>query len=233
MMRRSHGRNGLAPAAIGFAAVLGLAACGGSLFRSKLPPPAVYQLSIGSGRAPAAAVPAGTPIPADLSVLRPRVRTGLDSDRIAVLYPDRRLDYLADARWSGPVEAVMLDLTLQAFRRDANLRSVHAEDSAFVGAYLLSIDVTDFQAEYAAGAGGSDTEAAGAAAPVVHVHLLASLGTAADRRMLGRFEADARRPASANRVTAIVEAYDQAVEEALAQVVSASADALGRSAEHR
>lgn len=233
MMRRSRVNIRLWPAAIGFAAVLGLAACGGSLFRSKLPPPAVYQLSIGSGSTPAGAAPARAPIPADLSVLRPRVRTGLDSDRIAVLYPDRRLGYLADARWSGPVEEIMLDLTLQAFRRDANLRSVHAEDSAFVGAYLLSIDVTDFQAEYQGGAGGSASEAAGAAAPIVHVHLIASLGAAADRRVQGRFEADARRPASANRVTAIVEAYDQAVEEALAQVVSATADALGRSAELR
>ena len=216
-------RRTLGPAAAAFAlaSVLGLAACGGALFQSKVPPPAVYQLTVKSAAAPGA-LSSVAEIPADLSILRPRVRTGLDNDRIAALYPDRRLDYLAGARWSGPLDEVLQDLALQAFRARANLRSVHAEQSAFAGGYLLTMDVVDFQAEYSADAGGAD-------APTVHVRLLASLGGARDRRMIGRFEAEARRPAAANRVAAIVEAYDQAVAEALAHIVEDSVSALNAS----
>ena len=67
-----------------FACVLLLAACTGSLFKDKAVPPSVYLLSAG-----AAAGAPGPQIPADLSILRPRVRTGLESDRVAILYPDR------------------------------------------------------------------------------------------------------------------------------------------------
>jgi len=202
------------------AAILALASCGGSLFQSKIPPAAVYQLSAQYEAAQSAqsAQDKGPDIPADLSVLRPHVRTGLDNNLIAALYPDRRLDYLADARWSGPLDELMQDLALQAFRGRANLRSVHAQESAFGGGYLLSLYVNDFQAEYSQSEG----------APTVHVHLLASVGAAGDERILARFEADARRPAAANRVTAIVEAYNQAAEEALAQIVADTVAALER-----
>lgn len=196
------------------AAMLALAACGGSLFQSKIPPAAVYQLSAKSETGPAQGT--GPEIPADLSVLRPRVRTGLDNNLIAALYPDRRLDYLADARWSGPLDEVMQDLVLQAFRGRANFRSVRAEEFSFGGGYWLEIDIEDFQAEYSGEAG----------APTVHVHLLASVGAPGDRRVIARFEADTRQQAAANRVTAIVEAYNQGAATALAQIVAGTVDTL-------
>ncbi len=198
---------------------LALAACG-SLLQSKLPPPSVYLLSAG------AATPSGAAIPADLAVLKPRVRTGLDSDLIAVLYPDRRLDYFAGARWSGPLDEVVQDLALQVFRAHANLRSVHAESSAFGSGYWLEIDVVDFQAEYSA-----DTGAGGGAAPTVHVHLLGRVGSSADRRILGQFEADDRQRAADNRLTAIVEAYNRAADDALARIVADTTETLSKSLE--
>jgi len=202
--------------------VLALAACGGSLFQSKVPPPSVYLLSAGAG------APSGTEIPADLAVLKPRVRVGLDSDLIAALYPDRRLDYFAGARWSGPLDEVVQDLALQIFRARANLRSVHAASSAFGSGYWLEIDVADFQAEYSA-----DTGASGSAAPTVHVHLFGHLGSSADRRILGRFEADDRQRAADNRLTAIIEAYNRAADTALAQIAADSAATLQQTLERR
>ena len=78
-------------------------------------------------------------IPADLTVLTPRVRTGLDNDRIAALYPDRRLDYFAAARWSGPLDEVVQDLALQAFH--GRFRNVGTDTSAFRGGYWLELEV--------------------------------------------------------------------------------------------
>ena len=136
-------------------------------------------------------------IPADLAVLKPKLRTGLETDRIAVLYPDRHLDYFADARWSGPLGDVLQDFAVQEFHTHANLRTVSGDASVFPSAYWLEMEVTDFQAEYTSAA----------AAPTVHVQILARVGNSGDRRVLGRFVADARQQAAENRLTAIVDAY--------------------------
>ncbi len=236
----SGSTRGLAAAAV----VLGLAACTGSLFQSKVSPPTIYMLSAGgavSGTAaaaggpapdapaagmPPAASPAGAlaaQIPVDLAVLKPRVRIGLESDRIAILYPDRRLDYFANARWTGPLAEVVQDLAVQELHSHANLRTISGDTSVFGSSYWLEIEVTDFQAEYPAGA----------AAPTVHVRILAQLGSSGDRRLLGRMEANAERTASENRLTSIVDAYARAADAALAQIAAEASETLRKSSEAR
>jgi cholesterol transport system auxiliary component len=202
-----------------------LAACTGSLFQSKAAPPTVYLLSPAAGSPAPGSPAAGGPdpeIPADLSVLRPKLRPGLESDRIAVLYPDRHLDYFADARWSGPLGDVLQDLAVQEFRAHANLRTVSGDASVFASAYWLEIEVEDFQAEYTS-----------AAAPTVHVHFRARLGGSGDRRILAQFEASARQPAAENRLTAIVDAFAHAADAALAEIVAQADAALAKTSEAR
>jgi cholesterol transport system auxiliary component len=183
-----------------------LAACAGSLFKNKTPPPTMYMLR--ATPSTVAADPAGKSLPSDLAVLRPRVRAGLDTDRIAALYPDRRMDYFADVRWSGPLDEVLQDLAVQQFHANPGLRNVSAEASVFGSTYWLEIEVADFQAEYSA-AGG---------APTVHVHLQARIGNSGDRHVLGRFEPDVREAAADNRMSAIVDAYNRAADNALAEI---------------
>jgi ABC-type uncharacterized transport system auxiliary subunit len=206
--------------------VVCLAACTGSLFQSKTAPPTIYVLWSGVG-SPAAAAPAAvaagatvpTPLAVDLAVLKPRLSPGLESDRIAVLYPDRHLDYFADARWSGPLGEVLQDLAVQEFHTRANLRTVSGDASVFASAYWVEFEVRDFQAEY--------TPAA--AAPTVHVHFIARLGHSGDRQILGQFEATARQAAAENRLTAIVDAYAHAADAALADVVIRATESLAAS----
>jgi cholesterol transport system auxiliary component len=220
--------NGLAKRALVLAALC-LAACTGSLFQSKAAPPTVYLLSPAAGSpagaaagAPAAAaLPAA--IPADLTILKPRPRPGLESDRISVLYPDRHLDYFAGARWSGPLAEVLQDLAVQEFRDHARLHSVSAEGSVFASTYWLEIEVADFQADYASAPGS----------PTVHVHFLARLGSSADRHILGQFEADVRQPAAENRLTAIVDAYARATDAAWGQIIAQADAALANASETR
>ena len=194
-------------------AALALSGCAGSLFKTAVAPPKLYLLNA----QPAEQALAHTELPVDLAILKPRVRAGLDTDRIAALYPDQRLDYFADARWSGPVDEVMQDLIVQVFHTRAGMRNVSSDASAFSSMYWLEIAVIDFQAEY------TDSQAA----PVVHVHLQARIGSSADRRIVGRFEADARQPAQDNRMHTIVTAYNQAANTALAEIAADSAAALG------
>jgi len=192
-------------------ALASLAACTGSLFQSKSAPATIYRLT----PAPAAQTMPQPTVAADLAILKPKMPTGLEMDRIAVLYPDRRLDYFADARWSGPLNEVLQDFAVQEFHLHGNLRGVSGDTSVFASSYWLEIEFTDFQAEY--------TPAA--AAPAVHVQLRARLGRSGDRHILGQFEADSVKPAAENRLSAIVDAYAQAADAALAQIV-AGADAV-------
>jgi ABC-type uncharacterized transport system auxiliary subunit len=208
----------LAPAAVraisAAAALLcaaALAACSGSFFQSKVPPPTSYLLA--PELAPAGAVPAGAArIAVDLAVLKPRVRAGLETDRIAVSYPDRRLDYFADTRWSGPLAEVLQDAAVQTLRERGHLRGVSGDASVFASTYWLEMEVSDFQAEYASAA----------QPPSVHVRLLGRIGRSADRGIVGRFEVEARQAAAANRLTEIVDAYSRATGSALAQAAAAA-----------
>ena len=200
-----------------------LSACIGGLFKNKIAPPTMYALSA-TPKAPAdppgvaGADPSGAAaaILVDLAVLKPRVRTGLDTDRIAALYPDRRMDYFADVRWTGPLDEVLQDLAVQEFHANAALRNVSADASVFASTYWLEIEVIDFQAEYPP-AGG---------APTVHVLLQARLGNSADRRVLARFEPEVREAAADNRMSAIVNAYNRAADKALAEIAASAAQAL-------
>ena len=206
---------------------LGCACCTGSIFTSKTAPPSLYLLRADlAGSAAAAAVGAVPPgamaprdaiVPADLTIRHPRVRGGLDTNRIAVLFADRRLDYFANARWSGPLDQVVQDLTLQAFTTGAQLRNVSADSSAFPAGFWLEIDVDAFQAEYAPMV----------SAPTVYVHLLARLGAVADRRILGSFDATSRQTSADNRLTAIVDAYERAADAALTSIVADTSRILG------
>jgi cholesterol transport system auxiliary component len=200
-------------------------ACTGSFFRSKAVPPSTYLLSAPPGVTGAAssAPAAPAPIAADLAVLKPRVRAGLDTDRIAVLYPDRRLDYFADARWSGSLDDVVQDLAVQAFRNGARLKNVSTDASAFASGYWLEIEVADFQAEYASAG----------APPTINVRLLARVAGTGDRNILGSFTAAARQTAADNRLTAIVDAYERAVNSALAEIVGRTSRTLTETLEHR
>ena len=195
---------------------LTLAACVGSLFKNKIAPPTMYALSATPKSALDDPPGAAASNAVDLAVLKPRVRTGLDTDRIAALYPDRRMDYFADVRWTGPLDEVLQDLAVQEFHANAALRNVSADASVFASTYWLEIEVIDFQAEYPP-AGG---------APTVHVLLQARLGNSADRRVLARFEPEVREAAADNRMSAIVNAYNRAADKALAEIAASAAQAL-------
>jgi ABC-type uncharacterized transport system auxiliary subunit len=192
-----------------------LTACAGSLFKNKAAPPTMYRLAA-LPKAPAADPINPKAKPVDLAVLKPRVRAGLDTDRIAALYPDRRMDYFADVRWTGPLDEVLQDLAVQQFHIDPGLRNVSADSSVFASTYWLEIEVTDFQAEYSTGT----------AAPTVHVRLQARVGSSGERRVLGRFEPDIHEAAADNRMSAIVDAYNRAADEALAQIAAGAAAIL-------
>ena len=160
--------------------------------------------------APAAAAPAGAVAGSvTVQVLRPLAAPGLDTDRIAVVREAQRLDYYAASRWPGPLPDLLQNLAIDALRAAARFRAVQPDATAFAADDVLQIEIRRCQAEYTADG-----------PPVVRVQLLATLGRQSDRTLLASVTAESSRSAGANRMQAVVAAFQGAVGDALAQLAA-------------
>ena len=178
----------------------GLAGCR-SLLVSQEPADIVYAPGL---------PPASPLVPRVDSVLileRPYARPGLDSERIVVTLPDRRLDVLAGARWSAPAVELVQALLVDSLRARAGWREVVSDRSRFAGGYALYTEIRAFSADY---------ERAGTA-PLVRVWLHGELGRTNGRDLLRTFDAHGEAQASADRQTAVVAAFESALATALVQ----------------
>ena len=116
--------------------------------------------------------------------------------------------YVAQSRWVAPAEVLFAQAVAQAF--DASPTRLIARGQQGRYAYALRLDVRNFEARYDAGP---------KAAPVVVVRIHAALSKA-DQSSVGEKDFEVRMPASDNRVSEIVAAYNKAVGDTLGQVVA-------------
>lgn len=204
-----------------FTAVLGLicTACGGSLFESEAPVPSRYVI------AAAPAVQGLTTYAAlnvDLSIGRPNVAPGVDTNRIAVLR-GQQLDYFRAAQWSGSVNEIVQALLVSSFENQRLFHSVTAEQARVSSDYLLDIDVRDFQAEYR---GGS-------VSPQIRVTLVGRVVRIADRMLVDTIIATAEQPAAANHMTSVAAAFEAAAQEAALELARRTARAIAGGGENQ
>jgi cholesterol transport system auxiliary component len=184
-----------------------LAGCAPSFERS-VPEERIYRLS-----APALEVAVAFPV--DLHVLRPAVAPGLRTDRIATLWPGNRLDYLAGARWSGELGAVVQVAAVEALAAAGALRHVEAEPGRFAATHVLALELRRFEADYVAGT-----------PPVARVTMVATLGRQDSRQALGTWTAAAEVPAARNTVSGVTAALDEAFGRALVELLQQAQQAL-------
>ncbi|HEY5807708.1 MAG TPA: ABC-type transport auxiliary lipoprotein family protein [Povalibacter sp.] len=175
------------------------AACGSSLLDSDLPASTRYIIKPPQGPATATASLASQ---ADLSIGRPDVAPGLDTERIAVVR-GHELDYYRGALWGGSVTETVQTFLVAAFQDQKLFRSVASEQARITADYMLDIEVRDFQAEYA-----SATEA-----PNVRVTLVCRLIRVRDRGMVDTIHTTASRPATENRMNAVAVAFEAAMQQ--------------------
>ena len=121
-----------------------------------------------------------------------------------------RAAYVADSRWVSPASVLFNEALSRAFDTDTGPARLLTRGDFSKADYVLRVDVTEFEAVYDQGA---------RAAPEVLVSLRATL-TGADRQLAGSKAFEIRVRASDNRVAAIVAAYDQAVGQALGELVA-------------
>ncbi|HSC07193.1 MAG TPA: ABC-type transport auxiliary lipoprotein family protein [Steroidobacteraceae bacterium] len=190
---------------LGIAIAIAAAGCASGAFNSERPASQLYTLSAAPPETSAA-----TALPIDLAVARPLPRPGLDTERIAVRYADRRFDYYATARWGAEAADVVQDLLIDSLRASGGLRTVHGHLSAFASQYVLESELRDFQAEYAEEG----------ASPTVRVTLVCTVGRVRDRTPLATFTSSATVRADDNSQRAVVAAFENAYRDVGARIVS-------------
>jgi ABC-type uncharacterized transport system auxiliary subunit len=187
-----------------------LTACSG--FRSEAQAPVSYLL-----RAPAVEASASPPMLAGIAlrVERVQVPPGFDSDRILVLREPRVLDHYQASRWTGSLPAVLGSLTIETLRGTGAFGSVHEPAASLHSDYSLRLAVRHFEAD--ASAGGP---------PLVRVQFDCTVSRRADRSVVATFVAAAEVPAEAQRMNAVVAAFDTATGVALTEVTRRTTEIL-------
>jgi cholesterol transport system auxiliary component len=201
-----------------------LSGCSG-LLHSEAPPVQVYILRAAvtptraateQAQALDAARATPTAAPSTLQVPRPQADPGLASELIALVQSDHRLDRYAGSSWAGSLPDVVETLAIDTLRASGTWSAVDDAPSPFAADYLLQINIRRFEADYT---GGGE-------APRVYVTLDCTIARRLGRELLTSFVAEGVADAEANRMSAVVGAFERAANMALATMAQRSAEAV-------
>ena len=182
-------------------ALLALPGCVSGL-NSKIPAQQSYVLQ-------AASLPGERPSAASVEVLRPSAAPGLESEGIAVMRAGRRLDFYTDARWAARAPEMLQALVIDSLRSAGRFAAVESDAEPFAAQYVLSLELQHFEAVYG-----------NAGPPTIRVALVGTLGRSSDRVVIASFTAHSEVQADADRMQAVIAAFDQASGQALAQLAA-------------
>jgi len=119
--------------------------------------------------------------------------------------------YIADARWVSPAIVLFDEAVARAFEANGSTARLVTRGEALKAAMALRLEVRSFETDYVNGP---------KAAPEVLVEIRAVMTRSNDRALLGDKVFVARVKAADNRLSAIVPAYDQAVDKVLTEIVA-------------
>ncbi len=178
--------------------IMSISACNTSdILQSKVAEPQVYVIK------PEAVGTAQVAFSSQLAIALPSASPGLDTDRIAVLRDGNHLDYYYGARWGVAAPRVIQAFVVSLLQSQQGFRNVVAENARVDADYLLEISLIDFQAEYI------NTNL-----PAIHVTLTANLVDVKQRKSSSLLRASAVVNAKDNRLGAVVNAFQSALQQA-------------------
>lgn len=119
--------------------------------------------------------------------------------------------YISDARWVSPAIVLFDEAVARAFEGDGSRARLVTRGEALKAVMALRLEVRSFETDYVDGP---------KAAPEVLVEVRAVMTRSNDRALLGDKVFVARMKAADNRLSAIVPAYDQAVDKVLTEIVA-------------
>ena len=186
------------------ASALALSACISLLPKTK--PAHLYRFGQPAG------AEAVTAAPGQIGVFRTNATFQRESagDQILTI-TNGQVAYVAETRWVAPAAVLWDEAVLAAFDADAGPVRLVSRGEPATAAYVLRLDVRNFEARYDHGA---------KAAPTVVVRVRAAMTRGLDRSTVAERIFEKQVTAGDNRVGAIVPAYDKAVAEVLKEVVA-------------
>lgn len=146
---------------------------------------------------------------------RPSADPGLATELITLVRSDHRMDYYTGSRWAADLPDMVETLAIDTLRASGAWGAVHESPSPFFADYLLQIDIRRFEADYTDGG----------VAPKVRVVLDCTLVRRLGRDLVGSFIAAGEAPASENRLSSVVAAFEKAANAALTTMADRSAAA--------
>jgi cholesterol transport system auxiliary component len=190
--------------AVAAASALALSACVSLLPKSK--PANLYRFG-----QPVAAEAMTAPV-GQVGVLKTSAGFQRESagDRLLTI-TDGKAAYIAETRWVAPAAVLWDEAVIAAFDADPGRVRVISRGEPASAAYILRLDVRNFEAHYDRGP---------KAAPTVVVRVRALITATAGGSPISEKIFEKRVTAGDNRVGAIVPAYDRAVAGVLAEVIA-------------
>jgi cholesterol transport system auxiliary component len=180
-----------------------LSACG-SLIGPNEAPPQIYVLHPQFG--PVANAPATS---WQIGIPQPITSDALDSKRISLIR-GQTMDYYANAAWTDQTGDLLQDLLVEAFEKSGKVKAVGPTSGGVRADLLVVTELRDFTAHYSSENG----------APNVVVDIVAKLITSTHHDVVATHDAHAEVAAGANSVPAVVQAFNQATGQAIAEIVS-------------
>jgi cholesterol transport system auxiliary component len=189
--------------AVAAAGVLALAGC------ALLSTPDPVQTYRFGGPAAAGAAAEGQTGLREVNLRRVQFPEAVEGDRLLGV-TGTETAYIKDARWISPASDLYMESLESAFATEASRVRLIGPRELIRGERSLDIDVRAFEARY---------DAPGAV-PTVVVTARARLLALPDRSVAAEQTFTVRQPASANRISAIVEAFDAATRDLNTQIVA-------------
>ncbi len=189
-------------------ALIALPGCVSGL-NSKIPAQQSYVLQAAPAPTPAASGPGERLSAASLEVLRPSAAPGLEREGIAVMRAGRRLDFYTDARWAARAPEMLQALVIDSLRSAGRFAAVESDAEPFAAQYVLSLELQHFEAVYD-----------NSGPPTIRVALVGTVGRSSDRVAIASFTAHSEVQADADRMQAVIAAFEQATGQALTQLAA-------------
>jgi cholesterol transport system auxiliary component len=155
-------------------------------------------------------------VPPSLQVPRPQADPGLATELITLIQSDHRMDHYGGSSWPSTLTDVVETLAIDTLRASGHWSAVHDSPSPFTADYLLQINIRRFEADYTAGG----------EAPKVYVTLDCTIARRLGRELLASFVAEGVADANANKMSAVVAAFEKAANMALADMAQRSSEAV-------
>ena len=143
----------------------------------------------------------------------PEAPAGLNTTRVALLRDQTELEYYARANWTDRAPSMIQTLIIESFQNSGAIIAVGRESIGLRSDFVLKTELREFQAEYRAGAPAGS-------GPDAHVRLNGILVKMPQRAIIASVQIDRSQPAAADRLAAIVAAFDDALGSALKELVT-------------